>query len=272
MKWSWRIGAIKGIDIHIHYTFLLLLGWFGLGTLISEQSIAASISSMVYILLLFTIVVLHELGHSLTASHFGISTRRITLLPIGGVAQLEKMPENPKQELLVSIAGPAVNIVLALILFIISIFSSAIGSVTGFTLIGTNLLSRLILVNVGLAVFNLLPAFPMDGGRVLRALLAFKRSYLTATETALKVSKVFAVLFGVVGLFTNPFLILIAIFVWISGSQEYEMVKIKHEWKSSLFPETAFENIYSPHSNFWIHIPRSHKREKSKRYWEDSDF
>ena len=273
MKGSWRIGAIKGIDIYIHVTFFLLLGWFGMSSLISQQSIAASVSSMVYIVLLFSIVVLHELGHSLTARHFGIITRRITLLPIGGVAQLEKMPENPKQELLISIAGPAVNIVLALMLLVIGMLSSTFNAITGFTIIGADLVSRLVWVNVGLAVFNLLPAFPMDGGRVLRAILAFRKPYLSATETALKVSKVFAVLFGIIGLFTNAFLILIGIFVWISGSQEYEMVKMKHTWQNPLFPETAFENIYAPHANFWIHVPRSqNNNNKSRRYRGDGDF
>lgn len=257
MKWSWKIGAIKGIDIYIHFTFFLLLAGFGISSLISQQSLAASFGSMLYIILLFTIVVLHELGHSLTAKHFGIDTRQITLLPIGGVAQLERMPEKPVQELLISIAGPAVNVVLALALLVLSYFVSSFGTVSSIALISSEFIFKLVGVNVALAVFNLIPAFPMDGGRVLRAILALRGSYLLATKNALNVSKVFAVLFGIIGIFSNPFLIIIAIFVWIAGSQEYEMVKMKHTWKSHLFPDEVFENIYSPKTNSWIHIPKT---------------
>ena len=174
MRWSWKLGAIAGIGIYVHATFLLLLAWVALIHYQQGRSLAAAASGLVFILTLFAIVVLHELGHALTARRFGIGTRDITLLPIGGVARLERMPEEPGQELLVALAGPAVNVALAAVLFVILVSVGGSPVLPSMTVLGGSWLARLMWVNVVLAVFNLLPAFPMDGGRVLRALLALR--------------------------------------------------------------------------------------------------
>jgi Zn-dependent protease len=228
MRWSWRIGRIAGIGVYVHATFLLLLAWVVLLGYRAGGTLAAALPGLALILTVFGIVVLHELGHALTARRFGIATRDITLLPIGGVARLERMPRDPRQELLVALAGPAVNVVLALVLvvplFLVEGRDAALGALlpTGRLLDGS-LLATLVGMNVWLALFNLLPAFPMDGGRVLRALLAMRTgSHVRATATAARVGRAFAVIFGLGGLFVwnNPFLVFIAVFVWLGATGE----------------------------------------------------
>ena len=193
MKWSWSIGRIAGITVRIHATFPLLLLWVALR---QGGGTAAAIAGVVAILVVFTIVLLHEFGHALMARRYGIGTHDITLLPIGGLARLERMPREPRQELAIAVAGPAVNVALALLF--------------------------------GAILFNLLPAFPMDGGRVLRALLALRSGDLArATRRAAQVGRVFAALFAFVGLFVwnNPSLVLIAVFVWLAGAGEAASVE-----------------------------------------------
>jgi len=189
MKWSWKLGEIAGIGIYLHVTFLLLLGWVAVSHYLAGQSIAMMINGVVFLLALFGIVVLHELGHALTARRFGIPTRDITLLPIGGVARLERMPDDPKQELWVALAGPAVNVVLATVLFIVLRLTSGVAPLSQFNVVGGEFLSKLMWVNVSLALFNMLPAFPMDGGRVLRALLAMRLDYVRATQIAANIGQ-----------------------------------------------------------------------------------
>jgi len=176
---------------------------------------------------LFGIVVLHELGHALTAKRYGIRTREITLLPIGGVARLERIPEQPKQELVVALAGPAVNVGLALIILLALLVSADVAALKPVHLLGGPFLSKLLWVNVSLAIFNLIPAFPMDGGRVLRAVLAMKMDYVRATNIAASIGQGLAWSFGVMGLFFNPLLILIAFFVWMGAAQEASRIQMK---------------------------------------------
>jgi Zn-dependent protease len=224
MKWSWKFMRIAGIDVYMHATFLILLGWVGVSHYIQRYSIADAWSGVVFIVALFGIVIMHELGHALMARRFGIRTRDITLLPIGGMARLERMPDDPKQELLVALAGPAVNVVLAAVLFVVFVPATAL---TDVRLVGGKFLANLMWVNVMLAVFNLIPAFPMDGGRVLRSLLAMRMDYMRATQIAAATGQGLALVFGFVGLFTNPFLVFIALFVWMGAAGEASMVQIK---------------------------------------------
>lgn len=227
MKWSWKIARVAGIDIYIHATFLLLLGWVAVSAWLAQENLSAMLSSVGFLLALFACVVLHEYGHALTARKYGIQTRDITLLPIGGVARLERMPEQPLQELWVALAGPAVNVALAVILFLILLATGTIGQFSLFSYGQDNFFAGLLSVNVSLAVFNLIPAFPMDGGRVVRALLATRLEYTRATQVAATLGQGVAFILGFFGLFNNPFLLFIALFVWIGAAQEASIVQVK---------------------------------------------
>ena len=222
---SWKLTRIAGIDVSVHWTFLLLLGWIVLRTISSGGTLAILANHLLLIIAVFACVVLHELGHALAARQFGIGTRGITLLPIGGVARLERMPREPFQELWIALAGPLVNVVIAgVLLFAISLTSMAAPfSIAALSTLG--FLQQLFWINVGLVLFNLLPAFPMDGGRVLRALLAMIMSYQNATQNAASVGKVMAILLGTLGLFVNPMLVLVAVFVFFAGAAEARMVE-----------------------------------------------
>lgn len=224
MKWSLRLGFVFGIAVYIHWTFVLLIGWILFASLSRGQSIDGALKGVVFILALFGCVVLHELGHALTARRFGIKTRDITLLPIGGVARLERMPEEPMREFWVAIAGPAVNVVIAAVLVPIIAAVYGFTALTEVELVEGNFLIRLMWVNLFLVVFNLLPAFPMDGGRVLRALLAQRMGRRRATDIAASIGQIMAILFGIIGFFFNPFLIFIAIFVYLGAQAEAQMV------------------------------------------------
>ena len=225
MGWSLPIFRIAGIQLRIHVTFVLLIAWLAFGYYAQGGSPAAA-EGVIFVLLLFLCVVLHEFGHALAAKAFGINTPDITLLPIGGVARLERMPEEPKQELLIAVAGPAVNVVIALGLFVAGgSFINPFVNPAAPERVG--LVSQLLIINVLLVAFNLLPAFPMDGGRVLRALLAARMSYARATQIAATVGQGFAFVFGFIGLSWNPFLIFIALFVYIGASQEAALAQMK---------------------------------------------
>ena len=225
MGWSLPIFRIAGIQLRIHVTFVLLIAWLAFGYYAQGGSPAAA-EGVIFVLLLFLCVVLHEFGHALAAKAFGINTPDITLLPIGGVARLERMPEEPKQELVIAVAGPAVNVVIALGLFVAGgSFINPFVNPAAPERVG--LVSQLLIINVLLVAFNLLPAFPMDGGRVLRALLAARMSYARATQIAATVGQGFAFVFGFIGLIWNPFLIFIALFVYIGASQEAALAQMK---------------------------------------------
>jgi Zn-dependent protease len=211
----------------MHATFLLLLAWVVLSSYLAHGDPAEALGGLVFILALFGIVVLHELGHALTARRYGIRTRDIMLLPIGGVARLERMPDDPRQELVVALAGPAVNIVLAISIYLGLALGQGLIPVDDAMQAGANLLDQLFWVNVSLALFNLLPAFPMDGGRVLRALLAMRMDYVRATRTAAAIGQGMAILFAIAGMFYNPFLVLIGVFVWLGAAQETSLVQFR---------------------------------------------
>ncbi len=228
MKWQWKLGRFAGIDVYVHATFLLLIGWVGYSHWLEHQQWSEVLNGILFILALFLCVVLHEYGHALTARKYGIKTRDITLYPIGGVARLERMPDKPIEELWVALMGPAVNVVIAAGLFAYLFFTQSLVPLNELTVASGSFAERLMTVNLSLVLFNLIPAFPMDGGRVLRALLAMRMEYVRATQVAANIGQGMAFLFGFIGLFTNPFLLFIAFFVWIGASQEASMVQVKN--------------------------------------------
>jgi Zn-dependent protease len=231
MKWSLKLGSIKGIKILVHWTFILLIGWVVFSEMGRGSDFTTIMLTIFFVFTIFFCVVLHELGHSLTARRYGIDTKRITLLPIGGVASLERMPENPKKELWIALAGPAVNVVIALILFVYlaltgtftRIFENGLleEGITNFD----NFIFSLFVVNIILVVFNAIPAFPMDGGRVLRALLAMKMERVKATQVAANLGQLVAIGFAFLGVLYNPILIFIGLFVFFGAYSENMMVQ-----------------------------------------------
>lgn len=223
MKWSWKLGRFAGIDTYVHATFVLLVGWAAWASYAGAGTAFAAVLGVGFLLAVFASVLMHELGHALVARRYGIRTRKIILSPIGGLAQLDGMPAKPRQELMVALAGPAVNFALAAVLF-------AIGSgMGGSPLFG--LLDGLVWANVTLGAFNLLPAFPMDGGRALRAFLATRMGSHSATEIAAGVGKLIAVVMGVIGLATNWVLVAIAVFVWFAASAELRAAREERAWE-----------------------------------------
>lgn len=227
MGWSWRVGSVAGIDLYLHATFAMLLLWVLFARVGAGQGLGAGLRAVASVLALFLCVVLHELGHALVARRFGVRTRDITLLPIGGVARLDRIPEKPREELLVAIAGPLVNGLIALFLFALPVARAALPSVPGIDdLLAGPWTWTLAWTNVSLAAFNLLPAFPMDGGRVLRALLAMRMDRVRATEVAAHLGQLLALLFAGLGLFFSPALLFVAFFVWIGAQSESVRVQI----------------------------------------------
>ena len=232
---SWKIGEFAGIAVYLHSTFLILVAWVMFVYWNAGHSIRAMISGVVFTLALFACVVLHEFGHALTARHYGIRTQDITLLPIGGVSRLERVPDQPKQEFLVALMGPAVSVCIAILLFLVLRLAGASVSVSSISLsnwTAASFLGRLLIANATLAVFNLVPAFPMDGGRIFRALLAQYVGHEKATTIAAGVGHGLAVMFVLLGLFMNPFLILIAFFIWMGASQQATVAQMKSAQES----------------------------------------
>jgi len=229
-QFSISLGKIFGIPVSVHWTFWILIVWIVVMGMISGSSGEELFWNVLLVLAAFICIGLHELGHALAARRFGISTKSITFLPIGGVAMLSRIPKNPKQELIISIAGPLVNVLIAFVLAMLLLFNGVmvfstqtLESVT--TINANNFLLILFSINITLFLFNLVPAFPMDGGRIFRALLAMVFSRLRATNMAVKIGQAFAVLFVLLGLLYNPFLIVIAIFILLGAQSELDFVK-----------------------------------------------
>jgi Zn-dependent protease/CBS domain-containing protein len=226
MSWSVSIGRIAGTAVRIHITFLLFLVWIWAASYVSGGA-AAAWSGLVFMILLFLCVLAHEFGHVFMARAFGVQTPDVTLLPIGGVARLERIPEEPGQEFLIAIAGPAVNIVImvALVLFAGSDVSGRYLAAVEQS--NVSMADRLASVNLFLALFNMIPAFPMDGGRILRSLLAIKLGFTRATDIAATIGQWFAFALGFIGLFSNPLLIFIAIFVYLAAASEGKLAQVR---------------------------------------------
>jgi Zn-dependent protease/CBS domain-containing protein len=226
MRWSVKIARVAGTEVRIHITFLLFLAWIGF-SYYQVGGAAAAIPGVLFVLALFGCVLLHEFGHVLAARAFGIPTPDITLLPIGGVARLQRMPDKPWQELIVAIAGPLVNVVIVVVLTLFLGHSATIENLEQVERPSVGMLTKLASVNVMLVLFNLIPAFPMDGGRVLRALLAMVLPYARATQIAAWIGQALAFVFGFIGLFSNPLLIFIALFIFLGAQQEAAMAQMK---------------------------------------------
>jgi Zn-dependent protease len=225
MSWSWKICRLAGIPIYIHWTFLILIAWVIYGHWAAGNDLATTAEGVGFVLSIFACVVFHELGHALAARRYGVPTADITLLPIGGVARLQRIPEHPAEELVVAIAGPLVNVVIVVALLVAGVRAPEMNNDPQFLVQG-QFLQKLLYVNVFLVLFNMLPAFPMDGGRVLRALLAFRMEYTRATQLAARIGQFMAILFGYLGLTSgNPMLLLIALFVWIGAEGEARQVQ-----------------------------------------------
>lgn len=226
MRWSILIGRVAGIEVRLHVTFLLFLAWIGVSYYYLGGP-AAAWQGLLFMVALFGCVLLHEFGHAFAAMAFGIRTPDITLLPIGGVARLQRIPEKPWQELVVAVAGPMVNVVIAAVLIFLLGQRMSMDHLERLNAPGTALLAKLATVNIMLVVFNMIPAFPMDGGRVLRSLLAMALPYSRATQIAATVGQGLAFVLGFVGLFTNPMLIFIAFFVFLGAQQEAAAAQIR---------------------------------------------
>lgn len=244
---AWNLGTISGIKIRLHWTFLLLPIWIYFSSMMEGQGTSTAVTSVVFVLAIFGCVLLHELGHAFAARQFGIGTRDILLLPIGGVASLERMPRNPFQELWIAVAGPLVNLVIAVALFIGLNFS-----VIPISSVVAGFLMQLAIVNLALVVFNMIPAFPMDGGRVLRSILAMFLEYQQATTIAATIGKYCAIALALYGLFSGNFmLILLAGFVYFAGQAEKMQVVDpgrSHGRPGEPFP-IGFSADSGPHQN-----------------------
>jgi Zn-dependent protease/CBS domain-containing protein len=226
MLWSVKIGTIAGTAVRIHITFILFLVYIW-GASYASGGADAAWSGLIFMVLLFLCVLAHEFGHIFTARSFGVATPDVTLLPIGGVARLERIPEEPREEFLIAIAGPLVNIAIALALIAIAGADLQTSHLAAVESTRVSMIDRLASVNLFLALFNMIPAFPMDGGRVLRALLAIRLGFTRATEIAASIGQWVAFALGFIGLFTNPMLIFIAIFVYLAAASEAQLVAVR---------------------------------------------
>jgi Zn-dependent protease len=226
MRWSYRIGRIAGTDIKVHVTFLLIVAlWAARGY--QEGGLSGALAGALALLALFACILLHEFGHILMAGRFGVRTPDVILLPIGGVARLERIPDEPRQELLIALAGPAVTLAIVVLLYLVLLATGNPVRLDGLDPQGP-FLAQLMVVNIYLLLFNLIPAFPMDGGRVLRAILASRLGLVRGTRIAATLGQLLATAGGVYGLVASePFLILIAFFVFVGANAEAAAVETR---------------------------------------------
>jgi len=245
MRWSLNVGSIAGTAIRIHITFLLFLVW--LGTIFYRQGGAeAAWQGTIFIVLIFLCVLLHELGHVFAARRYGVTTRDVTLWPFGGIASMERMPDKPSEELIVAVAGPAVNVVIAAVLLLWLGPRFDLENLAAIENPGVSLAVKVAAANIILVLFNFIPAFPMDGGRVLRALLAMSMGNARATQLAATIGQGFAVAFGVLGIFYNPMLIIIAAFIFLAASGEATQAQLRALAQGTLVSDamiTTFESL-----------------------------
>ncbi len=246
MTWSITVARVGGTDVRIHVTFLLLLGWiwFAYYQLGGTQ---AAWEGVIFILLLFLCVLLHEFGHVFAARRYGVQTRDVTLWPFGGIASLERIPDKPSEELVVAIAGPAVNVVIAAVLVLFLGARLDPEALTRLQDPTVSMAAKLAAANVFLVLFNAIPAFPMDGGRVLRALLAMRMPHARATQWAAATGQGFAVAFGILGILSGNFmLVLIAVFVFLAASGESSYAQLRAVARGNLVSDamiTKFETL-----------------------------
>ena len=272
---SLNLGRLFGIPLHLHWTFWFLPLW----VILTQSGEMPMVFRLSLVFALFGCVVLHELGHALVARLFGIRTRDITLYPIGGIASLERISERPAEELAIAAAGPAVNIVIAAALFVVTVFATAVGPMTFPASDAEAFVWFLLIGNIVMVLFNLIPAFPLDGGRIFRALLGFFTDHLTATRIAVYGGSALTVLLmGMVLLYwpeyVNPFLLVIVFFVFTAGQRELWMLEFQQRVRSTspAFDEPATMvmgdmpswmspavtvYVFDPRSGVWVRQERS---------------
>jgi Zn-dependent protease/CBS domain-containing protein len=245
MPWSLTIGSVAGTAIRIHATFLIFLVWIW-AAYYRQGGADAAWQGVIFIALLFLCVLLHEFGHVFAARRYGIKTADVTLWPFGGIASLERIPEKPQEELVVAIAGPAVNVVIAALLIVMlgaTVDPQHLAQIDDPKI---GMVAKLAGANIFLVLFNLIPAFPMDGGRVLRALLAIRLGFARATEIAASIGQSLAVALGLLGIFGNPMLVVIAIFVFLAASGEAGHAQLREVSRGALVADamiTKFEGL-----------------------------
>ncbi len=245
MGWSFKLFDVGGTAVRVHVTFFLLLAWIA-AIHWSHGGPSEAIDGVVFIVALFACVVLHEFGHVFAARRYGIRTSDVTLLPIGGVASLERMPEKPGQEIVVALAGPAVNVVIALVLVFVLGARFDLSQMAQLEQAQSTLTGRIAAANMVLFAFNLIPAFPMDGGRVLRAVLAIWLGYTRATRLSASIGQGLAVVFAFLGLLGNPLLVLVAVFIFLAASGEAGVVQAREYTRGYLASHamiTSFEPL-----------------------------
>ncbi len=252
MKWSWKIGEFLGIGVYMHATFPLLLAFVALPVLFDGGSWWDALANVLFILVLFVCVVLHEYGHALAARRYGIRTEDITLLPIGGVARLARMPEKPSQELVVASAGPLVNVAIAALLFAVMWLADVWMPTLGWGWGNESFFEQLLTINLALVLFNLIPAFPMDGGRILRALLATRMPHVRATQAAALLGQGIAVLFGIAGFFVNPLLVVTAFFIFFGARAEADLVQGRAKLSGFIVEQAMRTNVRALAPYEWL--------------------